>query len=120
VDIKCRRIVLYCRTNGCHEDHEDGNDLSELLPFVLTKPDGDTDCCLLSIKSCSGRQVIINKIEIISNIKIIEVYDRTDGYLFCMRGKAVTIATETVFRCSTTLDRSCDNVYFKVSKEDLN
>lgn len=93
--------------------------MSELLPFVLSKPDGDTDCCL-SIRSCSGRQVIINTIEIMSNMKTIEVYDHTDGYLFCMRGKSLTILTETVFRCSTILDRSCDNVYFKVSMEDLN
>lgn len=100
------------QNNGCHEDHEDGDDLSELLPFVLSKPDGDTDCCL-SIRSCSGRQVIINTIEIMSNMKTIEVYDHTDGYLFCMRGKSLTILTETVFRCSTILDRSCDNVYFK-------
>jgi hypothetical protein len=34
--------VLYYRTNGCHKD-QDGNDLSELQPLVLTKPDTDTD-----------------------------------------------------------------------------
>lgn len=87
---------------------------SELSPTIFSRPEKDSDSCVLYLKSCPGKTVSVKYLEILSDRKTIEIYHRTEGYLFCIRGHSVAgDERETIYRCSSKMDFTCDNISVK-------
>ncbi|XP_063435215.1 uncharacterized protein LOC134716264 [Mytilus trossulus] len=96
-----------------NEENEERTSLREddLSPIVFSRPEKDSDSCVLYLKSCPGKTVSVKYLEILSDRKTVEIYHRSEGYMFCMRGQSVASDQgETIYRCSSKLDFSCDNI----------
>lgn len=59
---------------------------------------------------------MIKRFTILSDTRTLEVFHKTDGYLFCVRGSiAQTYDEEKLFKCSSKLDFLSSEVYLKVN-----
>ncbi|XP_076105329.1 uncharacterized protein LOC143073576 [Mytilus galloprovincialis] len=99
-----------------NEENEESTSMSEdeLSPIVFSRPEKDSDSCVLYLKSCPGKTVSVKYVEILSDRKTVEIYHRSEGYMFCMRGQSVASDEgEIIYSCSSKLDFTCDNISLK-------